>query len=96
MRINYNVTGAKRKKLVEAISRELETEAKYLAAPSFAYQVGDYTVDRNGVLEGEDNPELVADLLRLYDLKRIKEEYDAPILETELVVAVLENPSGAE
>lgn len=96
MRINYNVTGAKRKKLVEAISKELEKEAKYLAAPSFAYQVGDYTVDRNGVLEGEDNPELVADLLRLYDLKGIKEEYDAPILETEPVSAVLENPSGAE
>lgn len=96
MRINYGVTGAKRKKLVEAISKELETEAKYLAAPSFAYQVGDYTVDRNGVLEGEDNPELVADLVRLYDLKVIKEEYDAPILETEPVSAVLENPSGAE
>lgn len=75
MRINYNITGPKRKKLVEAISKELETEAKYLAAPSFAYQVGDYTVDRNGVLEGEDNKELVRKLFEVYKFKAEVEEH---------------------
>ena len=75
MRINYNVTGPKRKKLVEVISKELETEAKYLAAPSFAYQVGDYLVDRNGVLEGEDNKDLVKRLLEVYNFKAEVEEY---------------------
>jgi hypothetical protein len=64
MRIDYNVTGPKRKSLVEAMSQEMNSPAKYLGAPTFAYEVGNYHIDRNGLLEGEDNPGLVADLLR--------------------------------
>lgn len=83
MRINYNVKGPKRKKLVEALSKELEAEAKYLAAPSFAYQVGAYTIDRNGLLEGEDNKELVRKLFEVYKLKAEVEEYATSDLVTE-------------
>lgn len=88
MRINYNVTGPKRKKLVEALSKELGTEAKYLAAPSFAYQVGAFTIDRNGLLEGEDNKELVRKLFEVYKLKAEVEEYSTLGLGNHLELAV--------
>jgi len=80
MRINYNVTGAKRKSLVDAISQELNAPAKYLGAPTFAYEVGDYTIDKAGVLEGEDNYGLVAYLCGLHDFKAENEVYDVPLL----------------
>ena len=83
MKINYNVTGSKRKQLVTAISQVLNAPTKYLGAPTFAYEVGGYHIDKNGMLEGEDNPNLVADLQGLHDCKTITEEYDAPILEAE-------------
>ena len=41
MKINYNVTGPKRKALVNAISQELNVPVKYLGAPTFAYEVAD-------------------------------------------------------
>lgn len=78
MQINYNVTGPKRKALVNAISQELNAPVKYLGAPTFAYEVADYNVNKNGVLSGPDNKELVDDLLGLYDLKAISEEFDTP------------------
>ncbi len=37
-----------RKELVNQLSQHLEVQATYLGAPSFAYQVGDYTVNREG------------------------------------------------
>lgn len=48
MIINYNRTGADRKPLVSAISTITGAEAKYLGAPTFAYQIGFCTIDRNG------------------------------------------------
>lgn len=47
---NYNLSGSDRKPLVEAISQILDQPATYQGAPSFSYRVGDYTVDRGGVL----------------------------------------------
>ena len=38
MRIDYNMTGPRRKALVEAISQELNAPVKYLGAPTFAYE----------------------------------------------------------
>jgi hypothetical protein len=89
MLINYNVTGAKRKKLVNAISRELNAPVKYLGAPAFAYQVGDYIIDKNGVLKGKDNPRLIETLQDLHDFKPVSEEYELPeyeISETRLTI----------
>ncbi len=85
MKINYNVTGPKRKSLVGAISLELNAPTIYLGAPTFAYEVGGYHIDKNGMLEGEDNPGLVADLQGLHDFKAITEEYDTPLPEAEPV-----------
>lgn len=78
MQINYNVTGPKRKALVNAISQELNASVKYLGAPTFAYEVADYNVNKKGVLSGPDNKELVDDLLGLHDFKAISEEFDTP------------------
>ncbi|MFR7894129.1 MAG: hypothetical protein ACLU38_08705 [Dysosmobacter sp.] len=48
MTLRYNLTGADRKRLVTAISEITGAPAKYLGAPSFAYQVDYFTIDRNG------------------------------------------------
>ena len=79
MRIIYIVKGDERKSLVSAIAMELNTPAKYLGAPTFAYQVGDYTIDKNGTLTGKDNPNLVADLQGLHDFKAKYLEFDKPL-----------------
>lgn len=84
MQINYNVTGPKRKALVNAISQELNAPVKYLGAPTFAYEVADYNVNKNGVLSGPDNKELVDDLLGLHDFKAISEEFDTPLPKAEV------------
>lgn len=83
MKINYNVTGSNRKSLVNAISQELNAPAKYLGAPTFAYEIGAYRIDKNGLLEGDDNPGLVADLCGLHDFKAISVEYDTPLRQAE-------------
>ena len=51
MVINYNVTGAERKRLVAALSNLIGVKAKYLGMPSMAYEVGDFIIDKNGTLE---------------------------------------------
>ena len=43
-----------RKALVKAIAEELGTASTYLRAPTYAYQIGDFTVDRDGNIIGED------------------------------------------
>ena len=95
MKINYNVTGPNRKLLVNAISQELNSPAKYLGAPSFAYEIGAYRIDKNGLLEGEDNPGLVADLCGLHDFKAITEEYDTPAQEPEPILEDAQIPYEA-
>ncbi len=59
---NFNVTGAERKRLVSAISEVLNAPAKYLGAPSFAYEVGGYNISIDGVVTGEENQNLFAGL----------------------------------
>ena len=52
MTVTTNTTD--RKALVKALADKLGTTAKYMGPPTFGYQVGDYIVDRNGNIEGED------------------------------------------
>ena len=42
-----------RKALAQALAAELGTEARYLGVPSCAYQVGDYTIRKDGSIEGD-------------------------------------------
>ena len=52
MTITTNTTD--RKALVKAIAEELGTASTYMRAPTYAYQIGDFTVDRDGNIIGED------------------------------------------
>lgn len=54
MIISYNISGSDRKRLVAVIAEAIGEKAKYLGAPSFAYQVGCITVDKNGALHLND------------------------------------------
>ena len=63
--LDFIVTGAERKRLVQVISAHTGADAKYLGAPSFAYQVDYFTIDRSGVVSFDDraNSEEIEGLL---------------------------------
>jgi len=70
MTVKYNVPGAKRKELVLTIAKWLGSEVKYLGAPSFAYEVDYFHIDKNGALSFDDraDSEVIERLLEmLYD-----------------------------
>ena len=48
----YNVTGERRKALVAAVANYTGEQAIYQNAPTFAYNIGQYAVDKNGLLTG--------------------------------------------
>ena len=62
MEIHYDVPGSARKALASAIGEIIGTYPSYQAAPSFAYIIGKYTLDRNGVLTGPRNSQLMLTL----------------------------------
>lgn len=57
MKITFNCSGNRRKELVNAISEFLGVEPKYKGAPTFAYKIGDFEVDRDGTLNFNDGTE---------------------------------------
>lgn len=70
MTFEFNCTGSDRKKLVTAISALAEMDAKYMGAPTFAYQVGPYNIDKNGTIivsEGVAPSDVDYLLERLYE-----------------------------
>ena len=62
MTITTNTTD--RKALAKAIAEELGTTARYMGMPSCGYQIGDFIVDRDGNISGEDFRALRDFLLR--------------------------------
>ena len=54
MKIDFNLKGAERKELVKAISRITGIKAEYQGTPSMNYQIGDFTVTREGNLVYDD------------------------------------------
>lgn len=50
MELKYNVTGAKRKELVTAISELMAEPLIYKGAPTFGYEVGSFCIDKSGTL----------------------------------------------
>lgn len=52
MTINTQTTD--RKALAKAIADELGTSSKYMGPPTFGYQIGDFVLDRDGNLHGDD------------------------------------------
>ena len=55
MQIKFNVSGEKRKPLVAVMRDTLQDTTRYLGAPSFMFQVGKYTVDKNGTITCPDD-----------------------------------------
>lgn len=65
MSLSYNLTGTGRKALVQAISDILGKPAVYQGAPTFAYTIDFYSVDKNGTLTypEDTDPEKVRSLV---------------------------------
>ncbi len=63
MIIYYDVTGAARKELVKAIENITGEKAKYAGVPSCAYQIGNYTVSKDGALSWPDLDDAEPELL---------------------------------
>jgi len=54
MEVRYNVSGQRRKELISAMADLLEAKPRYNGAPSFSYTVGDYLVDKQGMVSFSD------------------------------------------
>ena len=70
MTITINATGTERKRLVNTISEWLGEDAHYCGAPTFAYEIGRFTVEKSGSLTFSDliDSEVVERLLEhIYD-----------------------------
>ena len=52
--LRYNLTGSDRKRLVTAMAEATGCAAKYNGAPSFAYEVDYFTIDKNGTVSFDD------------------------------------------
>lgn len=77
MELKYNVTGNKRKSLVETISTVLDAPSNYLGVPTFAYEVGGYHIDKDGTLTGPDNLDLEDSLHQVgFDADGDSRKYD--------------------
>ena len=50
MKLEFNVKGDERKRMVKALEEALDEKAIYLKTPSCAYQVGNFKVGKNGEL----------------------------------------------
>lgn len=84
--IKYAATGNRRKELVNALVEILECESEYLKAPSYAYQVGKFTVNRDGDIEcpdeaTEEEIENLVKKLTWHGFERILEEPTEEVLE---------------
>lgn len=58
----YNVTGVRRKELVVAVGDFIGAKPEYLKAPTYAFAVGSYNIDKEGTLTGPENPALLENL----------------------------------
>ena len=58
----YNVTGIRRKELVVAVGDFIGAKPEYLRAPTYAFAVGSYNIDKEGNLTGPENPALIESL----------------------------------
>ena len=69
--LKYNVTGSERQRLVRAISEITGAESKYMGAPSFAYEVDYFTIDRSGnvAFDSRADTEEIENLTRLLQAK---------------------------
>ena len=58
----YNVTGVRRKQLVVAVGDFISAKPEYLRAPTYAFAVGSYNIDKEGTLTGPEKSALIESL----------------------------------
>ena len=86
MVLHFNVKGESRKAMVTAIEKEIGGKARYLGVPSCAYEIGSYTVGRNGELEFGD----------FDDIDEVDPIVDACVMATGITPAEWEGNKDAE
>lgn len=84
MNINYNVTGKDRKALVKFIGEALETKPQYMGVPSCAYQIGDFTITKEGSLTFDDGID-ASNLIEAIKEAGFTDDADAPEEQTDEV-----------
>ena len=57
MNIKFNIEKSQRKALAQKISELTGMEVKYLGVPSCGYMIGEYTLDKEAVLHGDELPD---------------------------------------
>ena len=92
---HFNVSGDTRKKLVKLISSHLGVESRYLGAPSFAYSIGNYTVNKDGSLSWDEDDERTAGLLEAIKAEGFTTTEDEEVEEEEVLIEE-EMEEGAE
>lgn len=75
MELNFHATGPERKRLVTAMAKLLNCEVQYLGVPSCAYRVGDFLVEKTGVVRFGDSVD--DNLLRQLTQKLEQEGFSA-------------------
>lgn len=86
MVLHFNVKGKSRKAMVTAVEKEIGGKARYLGVPSCAYEIGSYTVGKNGELEFGD----------FDDIDEVAPIVDACIMATGITPAEWEESKDAE
>ena len=86
MVLHFNVKGESRRAMVTAIEKEIGGKARYLGVPSCAYEIGSYTVGRNGELEFGD----------FDDIDEVAPIVDACVMATGITPAEWEENKDAE
>ena len=86
MVLHFNLKGESRKAMVTAIEKEIGGKARYLGVPSCAYEIGSYTVGRNGELEFGD----------FDDIDEVAPIIDACVMATGITPAEWEENKDAE
>ena len=86
MVLHFNVKGESRRAMVTAIEKEIGGKARYLGVPSCAYEIGNYTVGRNGELEFGD----------FDDIDEVAPIVDACVMATGITPAEWEENKDAE
>ena len=81
---HFNAIGEAKKRLVKLISSHLGVESRYLGAPSFAYSIGNYTVNKDGSLSWDEDDERTAGLLEAIKAEGFTTTEDEEVEEEEV------------
>lgn len=68
-KITYEIKGQQRRELMQAISKVLNTVAKYRSVPTCVYEIGDLVLDREGSI-------ILSDSMAPAEIDRLPERFD--------------------